>query len=450
MEIRIDVVVDVDAGKSAQHFGVAPTEVEPCVQAHLAALVHAELQKLGLGVSTDTTADGGAVEFRDDDAGYLAWLAAHQDGYVVNVARSHTASDARLHHVGCRTISSESPPKGTWTGAYVKVCADRMHALEQWAIDHVSRPIKRCGTCRPGGDDLGRGLTEPVTAESHCDIDGPTVDSATVDAWADEYIRFERRPEWQELLRAEIRRRCGQLTPSSDEVLHATFFGAKPPNADIENLLLYNIDTFRAAGRNGIRCEYGAAAPEGRRRFGYRYALARRWADFDHWRQGRTLASFDWTDLGPFVGEKKLAQVWFALACGDTQASVSAPAPATPFAVKVEIRPPLERQPVWGGLVKGVVDGVVCAFQAHTDTSILPDVVARLSKDLPAHPADIERCLLDQRRAVLGAVPQLVSPYRSGVKWDPADHRCVAGEVLAADPVDARWAIRGELVELHR
>ncbi len=100
--------------------------------------------------------------------------------------------------------------------------------------------------------------------------------------------------------------------------------------------------------------------------------------------------------------------------------------------------------------MKGVIDGVVCAFQAHTDTSVLPDVVTRLVKDLPARPEEIERCLLDQRRAVLGAVPRLVSPYREGVKWDPADHLCVAGEVLTAEAVDARWAIKGQIVELLR
>ena len=100
--------------------------------------------------------------------------------------------------------------------------------------------------------------------------------------------------------------------------------------------------------------------------------------------------------------------------------------------------------------MKGIFDGVICAFQAHTDTAVLPDVVARLATVLPADPAEIEELLLDQRRAVLGVVPRLVSPYRGGVKWDPADHLCVAGELLAAEPVDRRWAIRGEIVELSR
>jgi len=116
----------------------------------------------------------------------------------------------------------------------------------------------------------------------------------------------------------------------------------------------------------------------------------------------------------------------------------------------VQVRPPVNRQPVWGGLVKGVFDGVICAFQAHIDTTVLPEVTARLATVLPADSAEIEGHLLDQRRAVLGAVHRLVSPYRAGVKWDPSDHLCVAGELFAAEPVDDRWAIKGEIFELSR
>jgi hypothetical protein len=290
--------------------------------------------------------------------------------------------------------------------------------------------------------------------EGRCEIHGPAADSAVVEAWADDYIRFERRPAWQEHLRNEIRTRCRQLEPSAGQVLHATYFGAKHPNADIENLVLYYIDSFKAAGRNGIRFEYGAAVPPapdgGEYRSCYRYALAPQPDMFSDWQQGRTLASFDWTDLGAFTGDKQAAQVWLALARGQVEVFEQAHAPETPFAVRVQVRPPHGRQPVWGGLVKGIFDGVVCAFQAHTDMAVLPDVAARFATVLPADPVEIEGHLLDQHRALLGVVPRLVKPYGAGVQWDPADHLCVAGELLAADPVGPRWAIKGELVELSR
>ena len=103
-----------------------------------------------------------------------------------------------------------------------------------------------------------------------------------------------------------------------------------------------------------------------------------------------------------------------------------------------------------GNLVKGVVDGVVAALQAHTDTTILDEVASRLAVSLAADPADMERHLLDQRRAVLGSVPRLVRLSNDGVVWAPADEFCVAGELLRVEPIDEHWASRGEVVELSR
>jgi hypothetical protein len=278
---------------------------------------------------------------------------------------------------------------------------------------------------------------------------------AVVQAWAQEYVRFEKLPDWQRDLRAEIRRRCGEFVPSEGEVMHAEFFGEKLANADVENLLLYNIGTFRAAGRYGIRFEHGRAVPpapgRAQYRFGYRYALAPRTGSFTRSREGRTLAEFGWTDLGAFAGEKKLAQVWRAITrAGNT---VGEPVDAgAPFAVWVQVRPPfgLGREPVWGGLLKGIFDGVICAFQAHHGPLPPRENLRRLADDLGVAVEDLEDLLGNPRWGVLGEVPALVSAYGGGVKWAPSDHLCVAGELLAADPVPGQdhWAIAGRIVEV--
>ncbi|MGB7359505.1 MAG: SIMPL domain-containing protein [Mycobacterium sp.] len=398
-------------------------------------------------------------EFRDDDAGYLEWLAAHPDGYVINLLRSYSTTQARLHRADCRTISGEHSNGSALTKKYVKVCADQLADLDQWAVNQVGEPIVRCGICRQNSVaaqlDSTAQVAEAVSAAvpaGRSQIVRPA-DSAIVRAWADDYIRFENLPAWQKDLRDEIRSRCRELEPSADQVLHATFFGAKHPKADIENLLLYNIGTFNEAGGNGIRFEHGSGVPLGpddaEYRFGYRYALADRSGAFDSWRQGRRLVSFGWTDLGAFAGEKKLSQVWLALSRG--QLEVDKPAsPDSPFAVRVEVRPPRGVQPVWGGLVKGIFDGVISALHGHSDRTVLPEVAALLATVLPADSVEIEEHLLDQRRAVLGAVCRLVAPYRDGVKWNPSDHLCVAGELLGAEPVDDRWAIKGDVFEVSR
>lgn len=94
--------------------------------------------------------NAGPHEFRDDDVGYLSWLAAHPYGYVINIARGHSLSAARIHQAGCRTINGQNPRNGAWTGPYVKVCAENLVDLEQWATDNLDQLIPPCGTCHPG------------------------------------------------------------------------------------------------------------------------------------------------------------------------------------------------------------------------------------------------------------------------------------------------------------
>ncbi|WP_198344201.1 hypothetical protein [Mycobacterium dioxanotrophicus] len=93
---------------------------------------------------------GNAREFRDDDDGYLAWIADHPDGYVINIVRGHTPAGARIHRASCWTVSRPGPRAASWTeGQYVKICADRLADLEHWAATVLPGPIETCGTCRP-------------------------------------------------------------------------------------------------------------------------------------------------------------------------------------------------------------------------------------------------------------------------------------------------------------
>jgi len=290
------------------------------------------------------------------------------------------------------------------------------------------------------------------------EVYGPTEGTQVVEAWADGHIPFEPKVAWQKDLRSEIRSRCELLEPSAGEILDAAFFGPMPDRSDVENLVLFNIDdsanSFKQAGRNGIRFSYGGAVPPSAPSGGsylncYRYAFTQR---------ARTLASFehDWIDLGDFDGDKKLAQVWLALAHGFNTGTVRIfpprIGPDTEFAVKIEIRSPHGEKWVLGKLVKPIVDGVISAFHAHTDATDLSEIVGRLANQLRADPVIIQDYLLDRRRAILGDVPRLVYLRGVGVQWNPSDHLCTVGELSAApaDPIDDRWAIRGRIVEIKR
>ncbi len=142
----------------------------------------------------------GCIEFRDDDSGYLAWLAANQQGHVINIARSHNTSQARLHAASCRTIGNRTPMGGSsWTGPYVKVCAEFRADVEQWAVETVGQSIDPCGTCcPPSGVGARSAATRPAESPlraqvmtARYEIHGPTESTPVVEAWADDYIRFE-------------------------------------------------------------------------------------------------------------------------------------------------------------------------------------------------------------------------------------------------------------------
>ena len=197
------------------------------------------------------------------------------------------------------------------------------------------------------------GDRSPVTRASVdlFEVSGPTVARREIRAFADGHLQYPERkhPAWQHDLRNELRRRLPTLTADADEVLHAVFFGPAPRGSDVENLLIYNLDqlnAFRAAGRVGVRFESaGTAMPPlnaaGRQyRNGYLYRLAPLSDGFIHQRAGARLAAFDWTAVAGTPGYIDRLEVWRAIRSGMVETTVDPITPATPFALRIEVRAP--------------------------------------------------------------------------------------------------------------
>lgn len=81
---------------------------------------------------------------------YLAWTAAHwTDGYVINTQRSLNPSNARLHLASCPRINGVPPRGNGFVGPFIKICAESLPDLIQWARTHVRAVIQPCSTCHP-------------------------------------------------------------------------------------------------------------------------------------------------------------------------------------------------------------------------------------------------------------------------------------------------------------
>lgn len=97
-----------------------------------------------LAVGKEDQIGEGVEVFRDRDGDYLAWVAAHGTGYVINVGRSGRGL-AVLHCASCGTITSRAP----FTDSYIKVCAPSLGPLDAWAVERNGGLAQRCGICRP-------------------------------------------------------------------------------------------------------------------------------------------------------------------------------------------------------------------------------------------------------------------------------------------------------------
>jgi hypothetical protein len=80
---------------------------------------------------------------RDDDRSCVAWRGANGSGHVLNIQRTLTSSDARVHYAWCSTIAGTSLRGGTSTGPYVKACSLSLPELGARARQVSRHPVRR-------------------------------------------------------------------------------------------------------------------------------------------------------------------------------------------------------------------------------------------------------------------------------------------------------------------
>lgn len=406
-------------------------------------------------------------EFQDRDTDYLGWVAVHPDGYVINIGRSRRGY-ARLHRTTCRTITSRPP----FTGPYIKICSGGITELDRWARSRTAAVAERCGTCRPPRDAvpgqhpdpadpaapaLAGGAASPGTPRGQeWEIEGSADGQRQVWLWDNRYIPYERLTPGQHAARDALRLRVRSLAATTGKILHASYAGFKPPNMDVENLVLYNIDAtaggcFRSAARHGVRFEMAVGPrrdPPSGRHFAcsYQYRLISPGSDLSHWRPVRRLAGFTGADLGRFPSARRLEQVWLAIHHAEAQTADQPAAPATPFAVFLTVgHPHAKTVGADPELVKALIDGTVAAFQAHGNHGMATEIAARLASATGRPAGPIAQTLLNDRRAVLGTTDMLVHLRGNGVQWNPADHLCMAGQVLCQPALGGTWTLSGEI-----
>jgi hypothetical protein len=75
-----------------------------------------------------------ALDFVDDEAAYLSWIAAHPTSFVLNTSRRPSLSLLVLHKADCFTVGlRRGLAHGTLTQQlYRKICAENIDDLRLW------------------------------------------------------------------------------------------------------------------------------------------------------------------------------------------------------------------------------------------------------------------------------------------------------------------------------
>lgn len=94
--------------------------------------------------------------YLNDDAGYIAWLAAHDDGFVLNTYAHIAAGYLVVHRASCRMINRDLAVGRAWTAQYGKACADSVDELLAWVKERTTGTPHGCRSCQPDVPEIPR------------------------------------------------------------------------------------------------------------------------------------------------------------------------------------------------------------------------------------------------------------------------------------------------------
>jgi hypothetical protein len=259
-----------------------------------------------------------------------------------------------------------------------------------------------------------------------------------VRAWASFRPPFEPRRDtapWH--FRAQLREAVSKLVlETDDEIARCAYASSVTGLVDAENVLLYNLGSgyLAPAARSGVRFVRTFAEPPTSpvplAPYGSTHYLEYGFTDSgskESIKHGASLAS--WRDV-PWPETSvvpKVSALWFALRTSNPSVHSRLDDPTALFGIQIEIAADgALLSPVH--VLKPLLDAVVSAFHFGVNASD-PIVTTYVARQIGlADPKQVETLLGDERFNVLGS-RMVVGSYRNGVKWNPADERCVLAQV---------------------
>jgi hypothetical protein len=82
--------------------------------------------------------------FKNDDEKYLAWVAGHPNGFIVNFDVAQTVPNYPMVHSAAHKLLTSSKIGGFTTGDYEKVCSEDLAELEEWSKENHGKRLTFC------------------------------------------------------------------------------------------------------------------------------------------------------------------------------------------------------------------------------------------------------------------------------------------------------------------
>lgn len=330
----------------------------------------------------------------------------------------------------------------------VELAVNRRDCNAYEILDEIGPRHGLCFCCLNAASKFSPdGYCPTCSAEWEADEDDDEESSGLIFLPSECSIPFDNLNPAQVEQKAYLQAQLRKMQPAAGQFLVARFSGPRHPKADVENLLFYNIgnDCFSSALKYGVQFE-AISDPSSSQCF-YTYQLDRS-TKLDRprsWKRTDRLAAVDEVKISA-PNDRWAEQIWLTLR---TARPLSEVAYQGPFGVTLSVRSAAGVDPKLGPeQLKKLLDGLVSAYQWHSQDKQLAEACERLSQRT-GHPAQqLHELLCDSAGAVLGSPGELLRVYRSDVMWNPDDHLCVAGTVQWSQGTQPEWTLSGEIWSL--
>lgn len=281
---------------------------------------------------------------------------------------------------------------------------------------------------------------------------------STVNVWSTRRLTFEPKG-WIKQLRDDLRQALLSLRSQNEGLLRAVYSTNVPSSSefDVENILFYNVGAgaFRHLCQMGLSFEHLSTQPpecpvtlSTDEVHYHSYSL---FPPSSTIRDADSRAVVSWTsiDCPPLRSDLKPLPIWFVSRKALLkQTPYFATNSVDSYRLRIHIKVPGGTSVNAAGVCKPILDGVVSAFHHYIgkpSDQVLSMIHELLLQDgYQSTREEICDLLTDPSVAILGE-RRLVDLYRGSIKWNPADHRCVAALLTVDESCDSKWSITGEI-----